>query len=304
MGLFRATAGVLRRSLQRTRSALQGLGSMLRGRRLDVETIADIETRLLQADVGVAATKTIVEALHARVRSGRDADAHEALQQVLVERLGTHAGLARTQTPPMVLLVAGVNGVGKTTSVAKIAHALQQQGRSVLLAAADTFRAGATAQLQVWGDRLGVDVITGTDGADPAAVTWDALDAALARAVDVLVVDTSGRLSNDEGLMRELEKIRNVITKRVPDAPHEVLLVLDATQGQNAVEQAKAFSATIDVTGLFLAKLDGSARGGVVLAIASELGLPVKLVGLGERVEDVEPFDPAAFVDGLLADEG
>jgi fused signal recognition particle receptor len=201
----------------------------------------------------------------------------------------------------MVLLVAGVNGVGKTTSVAKIAHALQLDGRSVLLAAADTFRAGATAQLQIWGERLGIDVISGRPGADPASVTWDALDAAISRDIDVLVVDTSGRMHNDRSLMRELVKIRDIIAKRIEGAPHEVLLVLDATQGQSAVQQAIAFQAAVDVTGL--AKLDGSARGGVVLAIADALALPVKLVGLGERVEDVEPFDPVGFVDGLLAHE-
>jgi len=303
MGLFTATAGALRRSLLRTRTALQGLGGFLRGRTLDDDTIAEIEARLLQADVGVDATSTVIDRLRHRVSTTPGADAHAALRDCLLEALGERVALARPASTPMVLLVAGVNGVGKTTSVAKIAHALQLDDRSVLLAAADTFRAGATAQLQIWGERLGIDVITGRPGADPASVTWDALDAAISRDIDVLVVDTSGRMHNDPSLMRELVKIRDIIAKRIEGAPHEVLLVLDATQGQNAVQQATAFQAAVDVTGLFLAKLDGSARGGVVLAIADALALPVKLVGLGERVEDVEPFDPVGFVDGLLAIE-
>ncbi len=303
MGLFSATKGMLRRSLARTRGALEGLGGLLRGRTLDAASIKDIESRLVQADVGLPATEAIIDTLQQRLRSGATEDAHAALQQCLCELLGPASPLATTAQAPMVLLVAGVNGVGKTTSVAKIAHALQGQGRSVLLAAADTFRAGATEQLRIWGERMGIDVIAGAPGADPAAVTWDALDAALARNIDVLVVDTSGRMHNDASLMRELTKVRDVITKRVPDGPHEVLLVLDATQGQNALEQARGFGAAIDVTGLFLAKLDGSARGGVVLSIAHALNLPVKLIGVGERVEDVEPFDGPLFVDGLLADD-
>ena len=239
MGLFTATAGALRRSLQRTRTALQGLGGLLRGRTLDDDTIKEIESRLLQADVGVNATSTVIEQLRQRIRSEPRGDAHAALHACLMDLLGNGVALARTESAPMVLLVAGVNGVGKTTSVAKIAHALQADGRSVLLAAADTFRAGATAQLQIWGDRLGIDVITGRPGADPASVTWDALDAAIAREIDVLVVDTSGRMHNDAALMRELVKIRDVIAKRIDDGPHEVLLVLDATQGQNALHQAR-----------------------------------------------------------------
>ena len=279
------------------------MGAYLRGRRLDEAVIEDIESRLLQGDVGLPATEKIIAALRARVQAGDDTDAHDALRASLLHLLGPAAPLVTLETSPMVLLVAGVNGVGKTTSVAKIAHALQRRGQRVLLAAADTFRAGAVAQLEVWGERLGVDVIKGLPGADPASVAFDAVEAALARDIDVLVVDTAGRMHNEKNLMRELTKIRDVLRKRIPNAPHEVLLVLDATQGQNALQQADAFSGAIDVTGLFLAKLDGSARGGVVLAIAEALSLRVKLVGLGERVEDVEPFDPEGFVDGLLAAE-
>jgi fused signal recognition particle receptor len=199
-----------------------------------------------------------------------------------------------------VILVAGVNGVGKTTSVAKIGKALLDENRSVLLAAADTFRAGAVSQLSTWADRLGIDIIKGEQGSDPAAVTYDALVAALARNVDVLLIDTAGRLHTQEPLMRQLEKIQAVTAKKIENAPHEVLLVLDGTQGQNTLIQAKRFSESINVTGIFLSKLDGTARGGIVFAIEDETGIPVKLVGIGERPEDVEPFDPETFVDALI----
>jgi fused signal recognition particle receptor len=196
----------------------------------------------------------------------------------------------------------GVNGSGKTTSVAKIAKALRDEGRSVVLAAADTFRAGAVAQLSIWAERLGVDIVKGAAGADPAAVAFDAANAALARGADTLLVDTAGRLHTQDGLMRELGKIRTVIAKRIPGAPHETLLVLDATTGQSAIAQARTFKDVVQVTGVFLAKLDGPARGGSVVAIREALGVPVKLVGVGETPEDVQPFDPDAFVDALFAE--
>ncbi|MDP7069743.1 MAG: signal recognition particle-docking protein FtsY [Phycisphaerales bacterium] len=306
MGLLRATFGALRRGLDRTREALGGsLARVVRGRQLDEETIGLIETYLLKADVGTATTQELVSALRADAKAGRmerGEDAIEFLKTQLQAKLGVAAPLAVAETGPLVILVAGVNGVGKTTSVAKIAHALRADGRSVLLAAADTFRAGAVAQLGIWGERLGVDVVRGAEGADPAAVVWDAVEAALARQVDVLLVDTAGRMHTESGLMRQLTKIRDVLAKRIPGAPHEVLLVLDATQGQNAMVQATRFSEAIDVTGIFLAKLDGTARGGILVPIARELGIPVKLVGLGERPEDVEPFDPAAFVEAMFSE--
>ena len=199
-----------------------------------------------------------------------------------------------------MVLVVGVNGVGKTTSVAKIAHTLRAEGRSVVLAAADTFRAGAVEQLAIWADRLGVDLVRGAEGADPAAVVFDAVDAVLGRGADVLLVDTAGRLHVDAGLMRQLVKIREVIERKIPGAPHEVLLVLDATSGQNALEQARVFGEAVGVTGLFL----GTARGGIAIAIRDSLSVPVKLVGVGERVEDVQPFDPDSFIDAMFdADE-
>jgi fused signal recognition particle receptor len=201
--------------------------------------------------------------------------------------------------PPTVILVAGINGAGKTTSVAKLAHHFQQEGRKVVLAAADTFRAAAVEQLTIWADRIGVDLVTGS-GSDPAAVVYDACDAAKARQADVLLVDTAGRLHTQDNLMRELTKIRNVVGKKLPGAPHEVLLVLDATTGQNAINQARAFLEAIDVTGIFLAKLDGTAKGGIVVAIRNEVNLPVKFIGLGETYEDIEPFEPERFVEALF----
>jgi fused signal recognition particle receptor len=199
-----------------------------------------------------------------------------------------------------VILVAGINGTGKTTSVAKLAYVYKEAGRKVVLAAADTFRAAAVEQLTIWSQRLGVEIIKG-GGTDPGAVAYDACEAARARGADVLLVDTAGRLHTQDNLMRELRKIRDVVAKRIEGAPHEVLLVLDATTGQNAISQAKAFTEAIDVTGIFLAKLDGTAKGGIVVAIRNEVNLPVKFVGLGERYEDVEPFDPDRFVDALFA---
>lgn len=300
MGLFRTTIGAIKRGLNRTRSTLGSpLSKLLKGRRIDGATIDAIETHLLQADVGTKATAEIIAAMRADAAAGRmerGEDAIAFLQSQLTERLGQLVPLASTENRPLVILVAGVNGVGKTTSVAKIAHAIRTEGQSVLLAAADTFRAGAVEQLVTWGDRLGVDVVRGSAGADPAAVVWDAIDAAIAREVDVLLVDTAGRMHTESGLMRQLVKIRDVLARRIPDAPHEVLLVLDATQGQNALVQAHSFTDAVDVSGIFLSKLDGTAKGGIVVAIATELGIPVKLVGVGERPEDVEPFDPPAFV--------
>ena len=304
MGLFRATVGALRRGLSKTRAAMGGsLERLLHGRTLDANTIETIETHLLEADVGVATTHSIMDALRADARSGRlerGEDVLAFLQTQLQDKLGPSSPLLAASDQLQVILVVGVNGVGKTTSVAKIAHALAEDGRSVLLAAADTFRAGAVAQLVTWGDRLGIDVVRGQEGGDPASVVWDAADAAISRGVDVLLVDTAGRMHNEAGLMRQLEKIHNVLAKRIPGAPHETLLVLDATQGQNALVQARQFAQAAAVTGLFLAKLDGTARGGIAVAIASELGIPVKLVGVGERPEDVEPFDPEAFVAGMF----
>jgi fused signal recognition particle receptor len=203
---------------------------------------------------------------------------------------------------PTVILVAGINGAGKTTSIAKIAKALRDEGRSVMLAAGDTFRAAAVEQLEIWSQRLGVEVIKGQQGGDPAAVAFDACQAAKARGVDVLLIDTAGRLHTQNHLMRQLEKMRNVVARQIEGGPHEVILVLDATTGQNAINQATVFTAAIDVTGIFLAKLDGTAKGGIVVALRQELGIPVKFIGVGETPDDVEPFDPEQFVSALFAE--
>ncbi|MCG8618659.1 MAG: signal recognition particle-docking protein FtsY, partial [Desulfobacterales bacterium] len=211
--------------------------------------------------------------------------------------------LAAPGEGPTVLLVAGINGAGKTTSIAKIAKALTDEGRSVMLAAGDTFRAAAVEQLTVWSERLGVEIVRGKQGGDPAAVAFDACDAAKRRGVDVLLVDTAGRLHTQEHLMRQLTKIRDVCGKQIPGAPHEVMLVMDATTGQNAIQQAKLFKEAIDVTGLFLSKLDGTAKGGMVVAIREQLDIPVKFIGVGETPDDVEPFDPDRFVEAMFAEE-
>lgn len=307
MGVFSATASAIRKSLTRTRQALgRPIRRLVAGRQLGDEVIAEIEAALITADVGVACTGAIIDELREAHRKGRVTEAEETLaflKSRLRARLQPGAAALRfAATGPSVILVAGVNGSGKTTSVAKIAKALRDDGRQVVLAAADTFRAGAVAQLEIWSQRLGVDIVKGEQGGDPAAVVFDAADAALARNADVLLIDTAGRLHTQSNLMRQLTKIRDVAARKIPGAPHEVLLVLDATAGQNAIAQARQFQAAIDVTGIFLAKLDGTAKGGIVVAIADELGIPVKLVGVGERPDDVEIFDPETFVEAIFAE--
>jgi len=306
MGLFRSTLDAIKKGLHKTAEAIGGqLRSLLLGRTLSEELIDEIESRLIAADVGVKAARELVEGLRKEFRSGtlsRGEDALEYLKKSLKSRWPAEArAIVVAERKPTVVLVVGVNGVGKTTSVAKIARSLKDEGRTVLLAAADTFRAGAVAQLTVWSERLGIEIVKGKAGADPAAVAFDAADAAIARGVDVLLVDTAGRLHTQDNLMRELSKIRNVLAKKIPGAPHEVLLVLDATSGQNAVQQARLFGSAAGVTGIFLAKLDGTARGGIVVAIREELDVPVKLIGVGERPEDVQPFDPDRFVEAMFA---
>jgi len=305
MGLFRSTIGALRDGLARTRQKLVGgLRRLLVGKQLSDALIDDVERHLLTADVGVETTRAIVEELRDAHRRGELASGEDAVE-FLKSRMktrweGVDRSIAVAPTPPTVILVAGINGAGKTTSVAKIAKSLRDEGRSVLLAAADTYRAGAVAQLEIWSERLGVEIVKGETGADPAAVAFDAVEAALARGADVLLIDTAGRLHTQDNLMRQLTKIRDVVRRKIPDAPHEVLLVLDATAGQNAIQQARHFKKAIDVTGIFLAKLDGTAKGGIVLSIRDELGVPVKLVGVGETPDDVEPFDAEAFIEAMF----
>ncbi|MEM1166318.1 MAG: signal recognition particle-docking protein FtsY [Planctomycetota bacterium] len=311
MGLFKRALGTLsklRDGLAKTRDAVtRQIRSMLVGRRVDEALLRELEAKLVQADVGVKTAVSLVERIRADFKAGRIETGDEVLEFLKTElkamwpaedrslRFAGDGGLT-------VVLVAGVNGVGKTTSVAKIAHALREQGKSVLLGACDTYRAGALRQLEIWSERLGVEVIRGKEGGDPAAVAFDACEAAVARGVDVLLIDTAGRMHNNEALMRQLRKIASITAKQIAGAPHEVILVLDATTGQNAVQQARSFDEAIDLTSVFLAKLDGSARGGVVVAIREAVGVPVKLVGVGERVEDVEAFDPESFVEAMFAE--
>ncbi len=272
---------------------------------LDEESLESLEEELLAADFGVAAALRLVDRVEEAARSGRarsPGDLREALREEILAilRPAGEASLHFSAEGPTVHLVAGVNGVGKTTSVAKMAHRFRKEGRSVLVAAADTFRAGAVEQLRVWAERVGAEFVGGQRGGDPAAVAFDALDAARARGIDVVLVDTAGRLHTHGPLMEELRKVDRVIRKRLGGPPHETLLVLDATVGQNARSQVAAFREALELTGLVLAKLDSTARGGIVVALQEEFGLPVKLVGTGEGLDDLAPFDPADFVEGIL----
>ena len=308
MGLFKRTMTKLREGLAKTRKRLAGSFKtvLTLGRRVDDDLLEELEATMISADLGVNTTCRIIEDLRKAWKEKRISRAEQILP-FLKDELKRYwpeedRKLHFAESGPTVILVAGVNGTGKTTSVAKIARALKDTDKHVVLAAADTFRAAAVEQLAIWADRIGVDIIKHQSGADPGAVVFDACDAALARKADVLLVDTAGRLHTQDHLMRELGKIRNVVSRRIPDAPHEVLLVLDATTGQNAISQAKLFKDAIDVTGIFLAKLDGSAKGGVVIAIHDQVDLPVKFIGVGEKPEDVEPFDPDTFVDALFGE--
>ncbi len=271
---------------------------------LDEETLDELEAVLIQADLGVAATTSVIDSVRARSARQERLDTEGAIaliEQEIQDTLGSQpAELNRADAPPTVILVVGVNGTGKTTSIGKIAAMLTQRGKRVILAAADTFRAAAIDQLEVWGRRTGCAVVRHQEGADAAAVAFDAYQAACARGADYLIVDTAGRLHTKSNLMEELKKIKRVITRECPSAPHEVLLVVDATTGQNAIAQARVFNEAVGVTGIVLTKLDGTARGGIVVAITRELGIPVKFVGVGESADDLKPFDPTEFAHGIL----
>ena len=268
-------------------------------RSFDADALEDLEERLIAADFGVQASMRFVEAVE-EARGG------EGPRRVLADSIravfegDAEGGLAVADTPPTVYLVVGVNGVGKTTTVGKIAHRLVGQGQSVIVAAADTYRAGAIEQLERWTERAGADLVSGKPGGDPAAVAYDAVGAATARGADVVLVDTAGRLHTHADLMKQLAKVERVIRRRHDGAPHETLLVLDATVGQNGLVQAREFSRFVTVTGIVLAKMDSTARGGIVVALREELGIPVRLVGVGEGLDDLEPFDPDDFVRGVL----
>jgi fused signal recognition particle receptor len=309
----------IKEGLARTRSVVGGALRRLigRGRAIDQDFLVQLEDTLLQADIGVTKTEEIIAELKAKYKAGEMAPGEElldllkrSLRDELQAPRDEELDWAKPDVPggkpgPTVVLIVGVNGAGKTTTIAKLAKRFKDQGRQVLIAAGDTYRAAAIEQLSIWAGRVGVDIVKTHDGGDAAAVAYDAVAAAQARGMDLVLIDTAGRLHNKEHLMRELEKIRRVIQKRLPSAPHETLLVLDATAGQNAIQQAKVFGQAMGVTGLILTKLDGTAKGGVTITIRRELKLPVRFIGVGEQADDLQPFDPDAFIEAIFAsDEG
>ena len=289
------------------RLAFTDVNAIIRG--LNAADLEALEQLLIEADFGVPATVELAAGLEEEVRKGTlktEADLKRALRTRIAAMLAgppDPGAIARAAGEgPTVVLMVGVNGTGKTTTTAKLARRLAREGRKVLLAAADTYRAGAIAQLEVWAGRLGVPCVSGVAGGDPAAVAFDAIDAARSRGFDTVIVDTAGRLHTQEGLMEELRKVARVIARRVPGAPHETLLVLDGTVGQNAIQQGRLFGEAVSPTGIVVTKLDGSARGGAVVALRRELALPIRFVGLGESLDDLEPFDPERFAAGLLGE--
>ena len=297
----------LRESLSKSRQALSEEISASLFDRIDDETWELLEEALILADAGAPTTAAVVERLEHEVEAGTVAADGVAVRDRLIEILAEVAAVGRApidlSAEPAVLMMVGVNGTGKTTTIGKIAwHLSQEMGLSVVLAAADTYRAAAAEQLAAWAQRAGVDLVRGEEGSDPGSVAFDAISAAQARGADVVIVDTAGRLHTQDNLMEELAKVRRVIDKQMPGAPHETLISIDATTGQNGLRQAKVFSEAVDVDGVVLTKLDGTAKGGIALAIASDLGIPVKLIGVGETLEDLRPFDPSEYAEALLAE--
>ncbi len=296
----------LKEGLAKTRQGLVGkVEEIITGRkRIDEELYEELEEALIQADVGAETSLELVEKLRSQVKE-RKIDDPGMLTEILKEQIEDILGeeeaqLNLQQGSLTVIMMVGVNGVGKTTTIGKLAHQLKAQGKRVLLAAGDTFRAAAIDQLEIWGNRVGIEVIKHQEGSDPAAVAYDAVQAAKSRKIDVLIIDTAGRLHNKTNLMEELRKVTRVVGRDLPGAPHEVLLVLDATTGQNALSQAKLFGETAGVTGIVLTKLDGTARGGVIIGIRNELKVPVKFIGIGETIEDLREFDAKEFAKALF----
>jgi len=295
----------MRAGLAKTQASVVGrLDSLLRGREaIDADLFEELEEILVTADFGVRTSQELIAAIESRISregKGDPGQVRQLLREEIRLRLCPKSKLSTPASPPQVIMLVGVNGVGKTTTIGKLARQFADQGKKVVLGAGDTFRAAAAEQLAIWGERSGVDVIRHAEGSDPAAVAFDAAKAAVARQADVLLLDTAGRLHTKVNLMEELKKIRRVLAREIPGAPHETLLVLDATTGQNALSQARLFRDAVEVTGLVLSKLDGTAKGGIVVAIGAELGLPVQFVGIGEGVEDLRPFDPDLFVEALF----
>lgn len=296
----------LKKGLEKTRSRfwsrLKTLFSFRR--KIDESVLEELEDILIGADIGAKSVQKLIQELHDAWKSqtiNETSQIHDFIKERLRESLRSlQTDINYSHTPPTVIMVVGVNGVGKTTAIAKLANMFIKDGKKVMVAAGDTFRAAAVEQLDIWSKRIGAEIVKHQTGSDPAAVAFDALEASIARGIDVVIVDTAGRLHTHENLMNELSKIKRVISKRVPGAPHEVMIVLDATTGQNAISQAKMFKQAVDVTGIFLAKLDGTAKGGFVLGMRNETSIPVKYIGLGEKADDIEKFDPDAFVNALF----
>lgn len=304
MGLFDR----FKKGLSRTREKITtGFRSVLRiGHKIEADTLTRLEETMLTADFGPATTAKLIEVVRDGWKEGKINEEQEITeflkQHVIAMWPESDRRIHFAESGPTVILVTGINGSGKTTSVAKLGQHFTEQGKKVILGACDTFRAAAVEQLTVWSQRVGVQIIKHDQGADPGAVAYDACEAAVARKADVLLIDTAGRLHTQDHLMRELGKIQKVVSRKIEGAPHEVLLVLDATIGQNAVSQAHHFAEHVDVSGIFLAKLDGSAKGGIVVGIRDQLNVPVKFIGLGETLADIEPFDPSAFMEAMFAD--
>ena len=309
MGIFDKLKQGLQKTTQQLKERLDRLDEMVglgdtpeaRSREIDVDTAEALEELLLMADVGVAASGEIVEAVRKRQRRGEGL--RDLVKQEMLRILESAGSAPPISSKPHVILIVGVNGVGKTTTIGKLANQLRQEGRTPLICAADTFRAAAVDQLQIWADRAGVDIVRAKEGSDPAAVVFDAMTAAKARQRDVVLVDTAGRLHTRTNLMNELDKIRRIASREISGAPHEVLLVLDATVGQNGIAQAREFTNVAGVTGIVLTKLDGTAKGGVAVAIAHDLKLPIRYVGVGEGVDDLLPFSPREYVDAIFQDK-
>lgn len=294
----------LKEGLTKTRQGFVAkIENLVSGKKIDEELYEELEELLIQADVGVSTAMELVDDLRAKVKERKIEDSLElknVLKELIADIMGSEEHRLNISGSPAVIVVVGVNGVGKTTTIGKLAYNLKEEGRKVLLAAGDTFRAAAIDQLEIWGNRVGCDVIKHKEGADPAAVVFDAVQAAKARGTDVLIIDTAGRLHTKVNLMEELKKVFRVISRELPQAPNEVLLVLDATTGQNAISQAKLFGQACGTTGIVLTKLDGTAKGGVVIGIKAELDIPVKYIGIGEKIDELKLFNPKDFVEALF----
>jgi len=294
----------LKEGLVKTRKNLsEHIGTLVLGEKVDATFLEELEEALIASDVGAATAAVVLKDLQERFKRNELSTSDQVkqrLKQILVEILSAQSSAFSLAASPSVVLVVGVNGTGKTTTIGKLASRLQAEGKKIMLAAGDTFRAAASEQLSIWGERAGIPVIKHREGADPGAVVFDALAAAKARSIDVLIVDTAGRLHTKSNLMEELKKVKRIVSRELPGAPHETLLVLDGNTGQNALIQAKMFHEAIGVTGIVVTKLDGTPKGGIVFAISKELSLPVKFIGIGEAIEDLRTFDPSEFVDALF----